>query len=240
MPAIVELLMENDAQFLALLERARELVDDPSQLHESMAQVMVNGGSVIGIQKHITNASRTRHKTADRLGAQRSGYLEQAAQNIEATGTRRGAEVTINNSSGIFARTWGPVRVRVQRGTWLAIPCHKNSYNKSPLNFPGMLDFVKLKEGLAAWFLRDKPKTDTGRAALIGPRKPITATRARKAETTTTKPKRVVYFWGKHEVTLPKDEGLLPADWDLIQLAAEGAQAQIDHEIAELEKAMIA
>jgi hypothetical protein len=240
MPAIIELDMTNDREWLTLLERAHEIVDDPSVLHESMAQVMVNGGSVLGIQKHITNAAKTRHKTADKLGAQRSGYFEQAAQNIEATGTRRGAEVTINNSSGIFARTWGPVRVRVQRGTWLAIPAHKNSYGKSPLNFPGMLDFVKLKEGLAAWFLRDKPKTEKRREPLIGPRKPMTATRARKADTTTTKAKRVVYFWGKHETTLPQDRGLLPTDEDLIQLAAEGAQAQIDHEIAELEKALIA
>lgn len=150
---------------------------------------------------HITKASLTRHKTATRLGARPTGYLEKTAGTVESfvTGNADGT-IKLTVYGDIFQRVDRPVSVLPKLKAWLAIPNVAEAYGRRPKEFTG-LRFVTLKKGKLAALVQDleQPKDDKGR-----------------------QPFRVIY-WLKKGVTLPQDRGLLPSERDYLQALESGA-----------------
>ena len=245
----------------ALAESVRELgtlLADRQMLHESMTMAAINGAPtpegrmLTGIRQHITDAAKSRHTTAKKLGATPTGYLEGAAGGLENHATGEGASIVINQGAEIFLRTLGPVTVTPRDGhKWLAIPCHRASYGKSPLNFLGWLDFFIVKPGkLAAWALRSKYKQPNqhGINAALGlpsekqqQRGASRITSAKKNSSShssgsSNKERRPIYFWGLPNVTLPQDRGLLPTDeqlYDLLDAGLNQYLAAIESELSD-------
>ncbi len=209
-----------DPRVVARYQAAKKVFDDPTRLHQRIALQVVNGSpGVTALRAHIRSAAQSRHKTADRLGAKRTGYLERAAQNIEAKGDAKAAQIIINNSSGIFSRINGPVTIKPVRTKWLWIPVHRISYGKSPLNFPNRLRIVIKNDKVGFAFLRKTPKSDAPRAALDTKPKKVKARKARKASQAKAEqdPETPLLFVLKKQVTLPQDRGLMLSDNELAQ-----------------------
>jgi hypothetical protein len=148
-------------------------------------------------RSHITKASLTRHKTATRLSAKPTGYLEKKEGTVESqvTGNADGL-IQISVYGDIFARVDGPVSVKPRTKKWLAIPATAEAYGKRPYEIDG-LRFVLMKKGKLAALVRVKG--------------------------TDGKPKSEVIFWLKKGVTLPQDRGLLPSEQqylDAMEMAA--------------------
>ena len=80
------------------------------------------------VRAHLRSYASSHHKTADRLGAQRTGHLEKAAATMQHTSSPDSASVTIN-SPGI-KRVWGAVTIRPVKAKALTIPIHWLAYGK--------------------------------------------------------------------------------------------------------------
>lgn len=116
------------------------------------------------VADHLARASVTRHKSADRLGAVHSKFLEFApargqlrggskyngpedppyteVQNIKETGV----DVVIGNTPGL-KRAFGPLTIRPKRVKNLTIPLDRDSYNVSARDFPRELALIKSRRG---------------------------------------------------------------------------------------------
>lgn len=149
---------------------------------------------------HIFVASKTRHKTASRLSAKPTGYLEKTAGTVESqvTGNHDGL-IQLSVYGDIYARVDGPVSVSPKNKKWLAIPATAESYGKRPREIAG-LRFQRMKEGKLAALVRDTDEKDAdGRT------------------------KSEVIFWLKKGVTLPQDRGLLPSEGQYLEAMEKAA-----------------
>ena len=231
MSAGVKLTIQGGDVLAGRLSRLRADIDDHVGINTAIASTLVHGGSfrgrtLRGVSEHITLAATSRHKTADRFGATRTGYLEQAAQSIQINATADSAGFTIVNSAEIFSRTFGTVQVTIDKRKWLTMPADARGYGKSPLNFPGQLDFIELKPGvLACWVMRKTPKAD-GVIKTTKADKPEKV--KRPAKTTEIEEKLDVVFWGRKKTLLPKDRGLLPTDDEIYNLVGLGIDQVLD------------
>ena len=237
----IELVLPPTDKIVAQLRETAEYMSS-ARLNEAVANTLIAGdeeAGLTGVSAHITEAAKSRHKTADGLGAQRSGYLEQAAENILAIFDESTAGFQITQSAAIFARVFGPKRITIQDNQWLCIPASKKSYNTSPLSWEGWLDFAVLKPGkLAAFFWRDTQKA----ARREDQEQPQQAEKPQRADKSAGKSsdksrQREVAFWCVKEVTLPQDRELLPSDEDLIRLIARGAEKAVTIHMEELARA---
>lgn len=206
-----------DSGLLGAMEELRDILGSPERLHTGIAHTMIEGGEssdgvrVPGVRAHITEAARTRHKTADALGAEPTGYLERAANAIEPVADGAQAGFAITQSAEIFSRFEDAVPITVQRRKWLTIPIDKRTYGKSPLNFPGMLDFVEIEPDVAAlWFMRDKPKGEGKPQEAERAARPERAGKPEKARLEDDEETRKPVFLGLKRVKLTQDKGLLP------------------------------
>ena len=95
-----------------------------------------------GIADHLAEASATRHKTADALGAQHTNFLEYAPGRVRSlskfTGnpkpeigvdnaTESGVDIVFKNTPGL-RRAFGPMTITPKRAKYLTIPKDKVSY----------------------------------------------------------------------------------------------------------------
>jgi hypothetical protein len=90
------------------------------------------------VQEHIGDMSVSRHKTADRLGAGRTGYYEQARGRVvlrEVTPER--ATVVIENTPGL-SRAYHDLHIQPVRARWLTIPIHRDAYAMRVADLRGM------------------------------------------------------------------------------------------------------
>lgn len=97
------------------------------------------------VQNHIRKAAKTRHTTAERLGAKPTNYLARTADTVESLplGEDR---IRLNLNGEIFKRTFGPVLVKPREKKMLAIPISKESYAKRAAGMGGLF-FVRSKKG---------------------------------------------------------------------------------------------
>lgn len=155
---------------------------------------------------HIRTAAATRHKTANRLSAKATGYLEKKEATVESqvTGNADGL-IKVTVYGDIFARVDGDVSVKPRTKKWLAIPNTAEAYGRRPFELKG-LRFVLMKKGKLAALVRDLdgPPDEKGR-----------------------QPSEVVY-WLKKGVTLPQDRGLLPTEAEYLKALEEGAGIFLD------------
>lgn len=156
-------------------------------------------------REHITQASRTRHKTAARLGATPTGYLEKIATSAEGvSGVGAPGLVTLTLQGEIFKRAFGPITVK-KDDKRLTIPIAPESYGRVAREM-GPLFQIKSRKGNFLLVRRDPDD----------------------------KKKLQLLYLLRDQVTLPQDRGLLPADKDFLRTAETAAKRFVDREVAEL------
>ena len=140
------------------------------------------------VRGHIRKASITRHKSAQRLGAQQSGHLENAAESTLPRATNAEAVVEINSPG--FNRVDGPVTIRAKNWPYLTIPVHALSYGRRA---------ATVRRLLGSPLFRPVVKGGTKAA---GPYRNILAGNVGGMFT--------VLYALKPSVVIPQDRGLLP------------------------------
>lgn len=98
-------------------------VSNKRGLHRSMSYDL----SVM-IAAHVRKASRTRHKTANRLGARPTGHIEAAARSVMPE--TKGNEIAVTIDSPGFKRVDGPLTIRARNTPNLTIPVHAVAYGR--------------------------------------------------------------------------------------------------------------
>ncbi|MFZ2276295.1 MAG: hypothetical protein WAW39_00795 [Prosthecobacter sp.] len=155
-------------------------------------------------REHIARAATTRHKTAARLGAPVTGYLEKLATGTESVrGQGSPGRVRLTLQGEIFKRAFGPVTVTATQAKMLTIPWSAAAYGKRAGEFSDLFVF-KSKRGAAFLARRiDKSKIE-------------------------------FLFLLKKSVTLPQDRGLLPDDAAFLAVVEKAAQRYVEAELARL------
>jgi hypothetical protein len=97
-------------------------------------------------REHITRAAASRHKTAAKLGATPTRYLETRAQSVESS--TEGTDVILRMQGDIFKRAAGPVTVTAKQAKMLTIPWRKEAYGKRAGEFADLFP-VRSKRGNA-------------------------------------------------------------------------------------------
>ncbi len=101
-------------------------------------------------REHIAQAAQSRHKTAEKLGANPSQYLLNKAASVEAIGAP--GRVLLSVSGEIFKRTFQPVTVTASAAKMLTIPWTAEAYGKRAGEFGKLFVYVS-KHGDGAAFL---------------------------------------------------------------------------------------
>lgn len=156
------------------------------------------------IREHITRASATRHKTAARLGAPVTGYLEKLATGSESVrGQGSPGRVRLTLQGEIFKRAFSQVTVTAKQAKMLTIPWSAPAYGRRAREFEDLFVF-KSKRGAAFLARRiDKSKIE-------------------------------FLYLLKKSVILPQDRGLLPSDADFLAVVEKAAQRYVEAELARL------
>lgn len=204
MSVVVQIEIAKD-ETTAALRRLVAGVKDRTELNRAAA------GRIGDLVKRYVSevAAPSRHKTALRLGAIPTGYLEVAAQSVTHEGNATEGLVSINQNFEIFKRVAGPVLV-MPRATkkWLTIPAIAAAHGRRAREI-GSLRFQPVRDGLAALVRGPKYAKRSD-----GKRRTKDEARAYreslKAETT-------VFYWLKRRVVLPQDRGLLPTEQGLFE-----------------------
>lgn len=128
--------------------KLRELIRtlDPKEAAEFFDELA--GEFEVLTREHITGASASRHKTAARLGANPTKYLERAAQTVEARGQR--GRVSLEVAGEIFKRAFGPVTVRAEQAKMLTLPWRAEAYGRRAGDFENLFIY---KSGRGQVFL---------------------------------------------------------------------------------------
>lgn len=145
-------------------------------------------------RQHITKASRTRHKSAARLGANPTGYLEKIAtaqEGVKAEGTP--GLITLRLQGEIFKRAFGQVTVKKDSKP-LTIPIAAESYGRRAKEL-GPMFRIKSRKGNVL-LVQNDPED---------------------------KKKLKLLYVLKDQVTLPQDRGLLPSDEQFLRAAEKAA-----------------
>ena len=140
------------------------------------------------LRTHIRKASITRHKSAQRLGAQPTGHIENAAESTLPRATNAEAVVEINSPG--FNRVDGPVTIRAKNWPYLTIPVNALSYGRRAAT-------VRRLTGAPLF----RPVVKGGKKR-IGPFRNILAANINNTFT--------VLYCLKPSVVIPQDRGLLP------------------------------
>lgn len=157
-------------------------------------------------REHITKASKTRHKSAARLGATQTGYLEKIATSAEGVrGEGAPGQVTLRLQGDIFKRAFGEVTVK-KKDKWLTIPIAAQSYGRRAAEM-GPMFRIKSRKGNQLLVQTDPDD----------------------------KKKIIPLYVLKEQVTLPQDRGLLPSDKDFLRAAEKAAVRFVKAQIAALE-----
>ncbi|WP_009964073.1 hypothetical protein [Verrucomicrobium spinosum] len=165
---------------------------------------IADAAEVVTREHILFRAAPTRHTTADRLGAQPTGYLIRRGNAIESASNAEGATVTLGGAPEIFARVEGPVTIKPVNSKYLTIPASAQAYGRRARELQGLKP-IRLGRHLAL-----VEESDSGR--------PIKGDKSGR--------KIVVHYWLKESVTLPQDRGLLPSE-EQYTVAAEGAAADM-------------
>lgn len=175
------------------------------------------------LKDYLDEMSVSRHKTADRLGAKPTRYLEYASGrsgNGDQT-TELGKvdakeiNIVIRNTPGL-KRAYGPLDITPKRAKALTIPLAAESYGKSvaELRRDGHVLFrPKGRNILAEEVDAPKPKRRRGKKG--------------GGQAVAQKTLRPMYALVKR-VHVPQDRGLLPTDKDFALWAADAAEGFVE------------
>lgn len=166
------------------------------------------------VKDFLDQMAATRHKTADRLGAPHSKFLEYASGRVAGSplgqttqlesADENGALIAIKNTPGL-SRAFHDLRITPKKAKALTIPLSRVSYNKrvADLRREGHEIFRPKGTNILAEAKSAKSSKD-GKPAL----RPLYAL--------------------VHSVTIPKDEGLLPQDSQIRDWAVDAAEGYFE------------
>ena len=100
-------------------------------------------------QEHVRREAPKRHKTADRLGARRTGHLERASQSIEGSGSATAAIIAFPRSTGL-SRAFRSYTLTPKNGSKnITLPVHPLAYGRSIRDFSNIM-FINMRGTLVA------------------------------------------------------------------------------------------
>jgi len=177
-----------------VLQRVRKGLERRGPLHKRMgadAEALTHA--------YLVRIGRTRHATAQRLGAKPTGFYANAAGRVESTGDDDSAAVVIPSDTGL-RRAFMDFNLVPRNGSkYLTIPDHPLTYGKrvGEVSVPMKFSMVG------------------GRfpALVFDQRGPLNGT---------------VAYWLKKKVTIKQDRSLLPSDDAYLKLASRSAVAYIE------------
>lgn len=112
----------------------REAANDKDGLHEAIATNALRFVKNFGAEK-----SQSEHRTADALGAKRTGHLERAYRSIESGFDQVSARLLVPRSSRLRA-AFGSYTLRPVNGSkYLTIPVHPDAYGKRAREFTNLV-----------------------------------------------------------------------------------------------------
>lgn len=170
----------------------------------------------------LTELAKSRHKTADALGATPTGHLERAAESVTSAFDDDGATITVT-SPGI-TRAFDDLTITPGPGKkYLTIPATAEAYGKRAGAFNDLRLAIFRKDGayLLALVKADQSSLATRESSGFG----IESQRARGSAAPLKAAQRPpVYYWLKQSVTQKQDRSLLPSDALLMKAADEGVK----------------
>lgn len=155
----INLTVENES--LKILRESLGAMFGPKMKKDLNREIGINVREHVA--DHLARASVDRHKTADRLGAKHTGFLEFAntrgmrgGSNFKGDGpkpftkvegvTEEGVSVVIGNTPGL-RRAFGPLTITPKRAKALTIPIDKDSYGVRARDFPRKLFCITSRKG---------------------------------------------------------------------------------------------
>lgn len=169
-------------------------LEDPTDLNKAIA-----ARAEVETTNYIRKESASRHKTAERLGANPTGYLERAAQGVSSTGDEEGATVILSGDVGGFARAFGDITIKPKKGKFLTLPANAAAYGKRASEFDLDLFVFNRHESFAMALGK---RTDSGDID--------------------------VFYWLRRKVFQRQDRSLLPSDDQYLAAAESGAIFYLD------------
>jgi hypothetical protein len=199
------------------LEAAHRLLTDKALLHDRIAGAV---GSAVQDYIRVRSQTPAYHRTATRLGATPTNYYERAASGVQTIGTTAEAEVRLTQSTEIFQRVLGDVKIVPKARKWLALPAAAAAYGKRPREHSG-LRYLPLGPSRAALV-----KGPAYQRQSSGKRRTAEQAADYRAQ---LKAQTKIMYWLRRSVTLPQDRALLPSDAQITDAAEMGARDAIQH-----------
>ena len=132
----------------AQLERFRAAYKPGTARHKEMLG-FAKDATLIGVREYVQREAETRHATAERLGAQPTGHLTRAANQIDAEAGREEITLKFPRTTGL-QRAFGNLTILPGSGRqYLTVPAHKDSYGRRAGEFPDLV-FTLIKEKFPA------------------------------------------------------------------------------------------
>ncbi len=159
------------------------------------------------------------HRSAESLGAERTGFYEKAATSTQnPVSESDGVSISINQE-GIAQRLFGG-DIEPVTAQFLAIPARTESYGKRPREFDN-LRFILFPSGAGALVARDATVVRGGKR---GGRNIAGLAGRHKGDALGGE----VYFWLVKHVTQRPDPTVLPSDEEMLEAAATAAAQYLD------------
>jgi len=174
----------------------------------------VMGRAVAGVLKDyffkLANDSQ-HHKTADTLGASRTGFYERAAQAVQQPEiVNDGFKVAINHV-GIAQRLFGG-SIEPVNAKFLTIPARTEAYGKRAHEFDNLRLIL----------------FPSGAGALVAKKGGTTVRGARGGKSTIKESGGLVFYWLVKQVTQLPDPSVLPTEEEMLDPAIENARDYIE------------
>lgn len=189
-------------------------LQDRGILHARLA-----GDAEIFLREVAPSIVGRNHRTADRLGARRTGHLEDAFQAIEGVSSEQDARLLIPRASRLRAAFGSYVVKPVNGGKAITIPVHPDAYGRRAREFADLF-LMNTGPGKTPVLARrvEGKKDQSLRAA------PRARRRARRFTTA-----EILYLL-VDQVEIPEDRNLIPFD-ELAEEAVDSANAWIDDQV---------
>lgn len=186
-----------------VLTRLVNQLTDRTGLHQSIANAAENL-----TRDYLRGIAPSRHRTAERLGAQPTGHLERAAESVSSE--HNAEEAVIGITSPGISRALADLTITPKNSKYLTIPATAEAYGRRARSFNDLRLAVFGRDTLALVKAEQSSLADRSRSGFDYENRAPMATAGRAP----------VYYWLVKSVELRQDRTLLPSD-ELYKAAAE-------------------
>lgn len=209
----INIQIEVDDQATPVLAGLLGKLKNPEEFHKFLA---LDLGEYT--RRYIRIAAVSRHRTADRLRSNPTGYLSKAAETVEASGDAGG--VSLRVAGAIFKRVNGPVTITPREKKYLTIPLIAEAVGK------------KAQEH---WWPKAAPKSGRRRSGRSRLMQGLIVIRTKKGNLLLAKPNEdgtiTPYYALRTRVVLRQDKGLLPDAGQMGIMAEKTARWYLEREL---------